>query len=132
MSQRGKRNTTDVAVVLQKAYEWNLWIHPHVEKFNKAYRPTLGHAIHTRSLDLLTHLTDATYQSRNEAPLAAAVREINRLRYMLRLAKDLRLLPISSHEFAANALDEMGRMSGGWLRTTRNRGHHEAGWQPVE
>jgi hypothetical protein len=48
------------------------------------------------------NLVDATYQSRNAGSLGAAVREVNRIRYLARLAKDLRVLNIDGHEFAAN------------------------------
>lgn len=33
---------TETAVVVQKAYEWNLWILPKVEKFPKSYRFSVG------------------------------------------------------------------------------------------
>ena len=62
---------------------------------------------------------DATYQSRNAGSLGAAVREVNRIRYLTRLAKDLHLITLDSHEFAAKAIDEIGRMTGGWLKSTR-------------
>ena len=52
------------------------------------------------------------------------MREVNRIRYLVRLAKDLRLINIDSYEFAAKAMDEVGRMAGGWLKSTRQR--HEA------
>jgi hypothetical protein len=52
------------------------------------------------------------------------VREVNRIRYLARLAKDLRMINLAGHEFAAKAMDEVGRMAGGWLKSTRQK--HEA------
>ena len=69
------------------------------------------------SVELLLNLVDATYQTRNAGSLAAASREINRIRYLFRLAKDLRIVNLDAHEFAAKAIDEVGRMTGGWLRS---------------
>ncbi len=43
------------------------------------------------------------------------MREVNRIRYLVRLAKDLRAMDLGGHEFAAKAMDEVGRMAGGWL-----------------
>ena len=57
----------ETAVVVQKAYDWNLWILPKVEKFPKSYRFSVGQNLVATSLDLLMNLVDATYQSKREA-----------------------------------------------------------------
>lgn len=116
--------SNEPAVVVQKAYDWALWIIPKVEKFPKSYRFSIGQSLVTASLELLMNLVDATYQSRNAGSLAAAVREVNRIRYLMRLGKDLRVVNLAAHEFGAKAMDEIGRMTGGWLKSTRQK--HEA------
>ncbi len=108
-------------VVVQKAYDWALWILPKVAKFPQSYRFSIGHSLVTSSLELLMDLVDATYQARNAGSLAGAVREVNRIRYLARMAKDLRVINLDSHEFAAKAMDELGRMTGGWLKSTREK-----------
>ncbi len=109
------------AVVVQKAYDLTLWILPKVEKFPKSYRFSVGQSLVTASIELLLNLVDASYQSRNAAALAAATREVNRIRYLFRMAKDLRMLSIDGHEFASQSLDEVGRMTGGWLKIARTK-----------
>ena len=64
---------TEMAVVVQRAYDWNLWILPKVEKFPKSYRFSIGQNLISTSLDLLMNLVDATYQSKNSGALAAAL-----------------------------------------------------------
>ena len=59
---------TETAVVVQKAYDWNLWILPKVEKFPKSYRFSVGQNLVSTSLDLLMNLVDATYQAKNSEP----------------------------------------------------------------
>jgi hypothetical protein len=39
------------------------------------------------------------------------------LRFQMRLAKDLQCLKVESYAFAARAIDEIGRLVGGWLRS---------------
>ena len=112
----------ETAIVVQKAYDWALWVIPKAEKFPKSYRFTLGETLVRSSLELLLHLVDASYQSRNAVSLGAAVREVNRIRYLVRLAKDLRIINVDGHEFAAKRMDEIGRMTGGWLKSSRHRG----------
>jgi hypothetical protein len=94
---------TEPAIVVQKAYDWTLWIIPKVEKFPKSYRFSIGQSLITASIELLMNLVDATYQTRNAGSLGAAVREVNRIRYLVRLAKDLRVINLDAHEFAAKA-----------------------------
>jgi hypothetical protein len=115
------RHMTETAVVVQKAYDWNLWILPKVEKFPKSYRFSLGQNLVETSMDLLMHLVDATYQTRNSSALAAAVGKVNRARYLVRMAKDLHMLNLSGYEFASKNLDEIGRMSGGWWKSVRQK-----------
>jgi hypothetical protein len=115
---------TEPTVVVQKAYDWALWIVPKVEKFSRSYRFSIGQSLVTASIELLLNLVDATYQARNAGSLAAAVREVNRIRYLVRLGKDLRVINLAGHEFASKAMDEIGRMTGGWLKSTRQK--HEA------
>lgn len=121
----------DLAVVVQKAYEFNLWMLPHAEKFPRTYRFSLGQNLVQGSLGLLMNLVDATYQSRNTAPLAAAMRDINRVRFLVRLSKDLHVLDLKSYEFASGLLDEIGRMTGGWWKSAAtaagNRRSRDAG-----
>ena len=76
------------AAVVQKAYDWALWIIPKVEKFPKSYRFSIGQSLIAASIELLMNRMDATYQTRNVGSLAPAVREVNRIRYLVRLAKD--------------------------------------------
>ena len=112
-------------MVVQKAYDWTLWIIPKVEKFRKSYRFSIGQSLVTASLELLMNLVDATYQVRNAGALAAAVREVNRVRYLVRLAKDLEAINLDAYEFASKALDEIGRMTGGWLKSTRQKNERQ-------
>ena len=107
------------AVILVKAYDHVLWSVQKAEKFPRSFRFSVGERIVQGSLDLLLTLVDATY-SRDKAPhLARANRELNALRYLFRLAKDLRLVSNDAWVFSAERLDELGRMTGGWLKAAR-------------
>jgi hypothetical protein len=40
------------------------------------------------------------------------------LRFQMRLAKDLQCLKVESYGFAAKAIDEIGQLVGGWLKSS--------------
>jgi hypothetical protein len=39
------------------------------------------------------------------------------LRFQTRLAKDLKCVTVKSYGFGTNAIDEVGRLVGGWLKS---------------
>lgn len=106
--------------MIAKAYDFALWLLPKVEKFPRSYRFSVGDRLVAGALDLLSGLVEASYSSRKSSFLQKASADINVLRYLLRLAKDLRLLSMESYLFAVERLDEVGRMSGGWLKSLRS------------
>jgi serine/threonine protein kinase len=85
-----------------------LWTIGHTQRYPRSHRGGLGAR------------TDATLYELLET-LVEAQRRLTRLRFVLRLATDLRLLPIKSHGHAALCVDELGRMLGGWRRSGADR-----------
>ena len=53
--------------------------------------------------------------------LAAANLGVEKLRVLFRLACDLRHLDMRRYEYAARALNEVGRLIGGWRKADRAR-----------
>ena len=77
---------------------------------------TVGERLTGNGLDLLTTLVEAAYANDKSELLQDANRKINATRYLLRLAKDLRLMSMDAYAFSAEKLDEIGRMAGGWRK----------------
>jgi hypothetical protein len=105
------------AVVVGKTYDLTLWIVQKVEKFPKSYRFSVGQRLIDAALDLLLLLVEAAYRRDKRETLRTAGLRTNALRFLLRLANDLKLLPPSAYGFATEQLDEVGRMVGGWERS---------------
>jgi len=109
------------AIVVTKAYDLVLWLLPKAETFSRSYRFSVGERVVAYSLDLLLALVEASYTSNKAALLQQANGKVNGLRYLLRVAKDLRLLTVDSYAFAAERLEEIGRMVGGWQKSVARR-----------
>jgi len=109
-------------VAVGKTYDFVLWLLPKVEKFPKSHKFTVGERLSASGLDVLMLLVEAAYSARKENLLSEAIGKINGTRYLLRLAKDLKLMTPDSWSFAAEHLDEIGRMAGGWLKSARPAG----------
>ena len=75
----------ELPIVVQKAYEFSVWLIQKVESFPRSYRFSVGDRLVHGALDLLLRLVDAAY-SREKARILAEVNGmLNRLRFLLRL-----------------------------------------------
>ena len=73
------------------------------------------------ALDLLDVLVQAQYRRDKMEALGRANAILTKLRYLLRLSGDLHLLGARRNEYAAERLDEIGKMVGGWRRQQQSR-----------
>ncbi len=112
-----KNPDTSAPVVVAKTYDFVKWLLPKVENFPRAHKFTVGERLSVQGLDLLGALVEAAYSVRKDELLQTANRKVNSTRYLLRLAKDLKLMTMDSYAFSAEQLDEIGRMVGGWRKS---------------
>lgn len=115
-----KKQDEGVPVAVGKTYDFVLWLLPKVENFPRAHRFTVGERLTSHGLDLLTALVEAAYARQKAELLEQASRKVNSTRYLLRMAKDLKLMSVDAYSFSAEKLDEIGRMVGGWGKAVKS------------
>ena len=101
---------------LESMYRFVLWLVPTVERFPRRQKFLLGDRLQATALDVLERLIEATYTRDRRSHLAAANLGLEKLRFLCRLAKDLRHLDMKRYAHAARTLDETGRLIGGWRK----------------
>jgi hypothetical protein len=111
-----KDNSKRTGAAIEAHYQFLAWLAPTVEKFPRSYKFTIGDRSQATALDALEALIEATYTRDRSQHLRHANLGIEKLRFLLRLAADLRLLDRRRYEHAARALDETGRLIGGWMK----------------
>ena len=107
--------TTELSAIT-KTYDFVLWLLPHIAKFPSDHRFTLGNRLEEGVLDILETLIEASYTREKVPLLQNANIRLERLRYLLRITKDLHLISIKQYEFAAESLFAIGTEVGGWLK----------------
>jgi len=112
-----ERIRTDELTVITRAYDLILWSCNHTGKFPRNHRFVLGERIECNLYDLLEKLIRAKYTRNRQELLEQANLMLEILRFQMRLAKDLQCLKVDSYGFAAKAIDEIGRLVGGWLKS---------------
>ena len=107
--------------VISDFYDFMLWLVKHIEKFPRHHRYSLGMAIERRLQTILSHLLQAKYAKDKNQILNDANIELEVLRFQLRLAKDLKVLPTRSHGYGAKAMLSIGSQIGGWSKKGKSR-----------
>lgn len=95
----------------------------HTARFPRSARFTFAQRIDNAALDIIEALAEACYATARTKGtlLASADRRLHRLRVLLRLAHAQRYLSPGGYEALMRALDETGRMLGGWRRHVAGR-----------
>jgi hypothetical protein len=97
---------------------WQIWSCNHTGQFPRNHRFVLGERIERNPYDLLETLIRAKYTRQRQELLEQANLLLEILRFQMRLAKDLQCLKVDSYGFVAKAIDEIGKLVGGWLRSS--------------
>ena len=105
-------------IVITKTYDLILWSCHHTGKFPRNHRFVLGERVERNLYDLLETLIQAKYTRQRQGLLGQANLKLETLRFQIRLAKDLQCLKTTSYAFASRAVDEIGKLVGGWLKSS--------------
>ena len=112
-------------LVLAKWEEFVGWLFDRAAKWPKSARFTLTQRVENFALEVLDLLVIARYEPRERpAVLKKANLLLERLRFLFRVARNARVMPISGFESALRRVDETGRMIHGW-RQNQGQRHQE-------
>jgi hypothetical protein len=114
---------TEEMIILTRVFDLLAWLLPQGEHFPRSYRHTVTRRLMDAALDVQDLLFEAQSASGDEREriLARADAALNRLRLYLRLAHHWRWLSHGQYEHVSRMVAEIGRLLGGWMRTTRHR-----------
>ncbi|MDZ7266081.1 MAG: diversity-generating retroelement protein Avd [candidate division KSB1 bacterium] len=102
--------------LVQKSYDLCQWLFNHTEKFPKSRRFSMAVRIENQFLDFLELVSLASYRKQKLPLLQKADEHLFFLRLLVRLSHSMKLITTGSYEFAAQGLDEIGRMLGGLMK----------------
>ena len=120
-----KEMIPSVAPVLEKHYDLVLWFLPKLANFPKDQRYVLADRIGVLLLDILGLLTEAVYSVDRAEVLKTVNVRLDQLRYFVRVTKDMKYISITQYDHFTIKTIEIGRMVGGWKRTTLVRDARE-------
>jgi len=108
--------------LVTRAYDLLLWLVKHVEKFPRAHRYTVGEQMQAAGLAVVLLLVEAAYTGEKIPILRRAIVELEKLRFLIRLGKDLGFTSLKQYEHASKEVVGLSQQVGGWVRQQRRRG----------
>ena len=105
--------------IIQKCYEMMLYSEPTLAQFPKSKRHTLVARIETNMLLLLELLLEANKRYYKKTTLQDIDIQLDKVRYLVRLSRDLGYIPFKKYEVWSKMLNELGRMLGGWFKSIK-------------
>jgi hypothetical protein len=112
------RKSDEPPVLLVRWYEVVKWLLERVESFPKNQRFIFGQRVADAALDIMDLLVEAAYRKEKREVLVRANLRLERLRWLLRLARERNLLTARQQEFVAEQFHECGKMLGGWIKAS--------------
>ena len=109
-------------ILLIKWHDTANWLLDRVDAFPKNQRFIFGTRLADRTLGILELLVEATYapKAQKKVLLEQVNRDLAVLRWLVRMAKERKLLSVRQYGYACEHLTECGRMAGGWLKQVGN------------
>ena len=105
--------------IYKKAYDLALFIHRLAITLPREHRYTFGAELKERVLKLLTLIIRANSQRTKGTILEQASEQLEELKILIRLGKDLKIIGIRKYEECSRIFDEIGRQLGGWLKSQK-------------
>lgn len=108
--------------IFSKTYDLLLWLIPATTKFPREQRFVLARAVQETALHFQEDLIDAGLSGGKTQFRALARADVNltKLRFYLRLCRDLGIITPRQYQHVAAMVTEVGRLLGGWRRTTKS------------
>lgn len=107
-----------ITPVVEKHYRLILWMLPKIANFPKDQRFLLADRIERVLLDILEMLIEAVYSKNKREILIKVNLKLDVLRFMMRIAKDMKYVNVNAYDFFCQSSIEVGKMVGGWLKAS--------------
>jgi len=96
-------------------------MYPLINRIPKSHRLVLGRHIEELCISLLVLVISANKvrgQERSALQIEIS-NKLDKLRILIRLSKDLRFISIRQYTYAAEKMNEIGKMLYGWMKSVR-------------
>ena len=103
--------------IFTRTYDLLRWLLPMTVKFPRQQRFVLAASVQRTALQFQEELIEAAYSPEPTSKLKQADVTLTKLRFYLRLCRDLELLSLGQYAHVIRMVSEVGRLLGGWQKS---------------
>ncbi|MEK7596089.1 MAG: diversity-generating retroelement protein Avd [Patescibacteria group bacterium] len=108
--------------IYKKAYDLALFIHRFAVVLPREHRYTFGAKLKESGLCLLLLIIRANSRREKSTILEDTSEELEKLKILIRLGRDLEIIGMKKYEECARLFEEIGKQLGGWIKSqSRNK-----------
>ncbi|MBI2597500.1 diversity-generating retroelement protein Avd [Candidatus Daviesbacteria bacterium] len=113
----------DQLIIYQKFYDLVVWLFPVINRIPKSHRMVVGKHLEELCISILLLLIKANKSRGQERAVMQQniSDELDCLRILTRLTKDLRLMSVKQYTLASEKLNEIGRIMTGWVKCQESK-----------
>ncbi|MDD4531436.1 MAG: diversity-generating retroelement protein Avd [Candidatus Pacebacteria bacterium] len=105
-------------ILFQKIYDLFLWLHPILNRFPKSEKFLLAEQIERCMIEIVRHAVRINFQKiKNRDLVEEMSAELDMLKILVRLSKDLRFVSVKSYGVFSEKAVEVGKLLGGWQKS---------------
>ena len=97
-------------------YDFSKWLLNKSEQFPRKVRFSFANRIDNLALDIIESIVEARYSRKKIDILRRIDLNMEKLRVLLRMCRDMRYLDHAGYEYAAREINKAGKMVGGWRK----------------
>ncbi len=108
---------TEKLILFQKFYDFNLWLYHLINYIPKSHKIILGQKIEDVAVQTLVQIVYAN-KARNTERLNLQEKistNLDTLRILIRLSKDLHFISIKQYTYAAKNINEIAKIHRAWM-----------------
>lgn len=106
-------------MILQKTYDMIQYGYTALRQYPRSERHTLAAETKRCMYEVLQLIIRANKRYYKKTTLQDLDIELDSLRYLVRLGNDLGFLPFRRYEIWSRKINEIGKMLGGWIKSTK-------------
>lgn len=103
--------------IFTRTYDMLRWLIPITIKFPRQQRFVLAESLQETALLFHEQLIEASLNSNPRDVLQQADVSLTKLRFYLRLCRDLEYIKLGQYEHVSKMVSEIGRLLGGWKKS---------------